>query len=187
MNIIISGISCSGKTTISNEIPNSLHFEQDWYFKDKKEIPLTRKGYLFDSPNAFHMSEFKNDVENLLEYGTILIPSYDIKTNNRISKTIKVSTKNINIFEGLHTINELKHIRDSIKVFMDTPLEECLKRRIQRDTMYGISEQEIIRYFYEVMLPMYKSYIEPQKEYADFIIKGDEDKQCLLKKLQIYY
>ena len=70
---------------------------------------------------------------------------------------------------------------------MDTPLEECLRRRIQRDTMCGISEQEIIRYFYEVMLPMYKSYIEPQKEYADFIIKGDEDKQCLLKKFQMYY
>ena len=80
MNVIISGISCSGKTTFSNEIPASLHFEQDWYFKDKKEIPLTRKGYLFDSPNAFHMSEFKNDVENLLEQGIVLVPNYDIKT-----------------------------------------------------------------------------------------------------------
>lgn len=187
MNIIISGISCSGKTTLSNEIPNSLHFEQDWYFKDKKDIPLTRKGYLFDSPNAFHISEFKNDVENLLEYGTILIPDYDIKTNTRISKIRKITSKKINIFEGLHTINELKHLRDSIKIFMDTPLEECLKRRIQRDTQYEISKQEVIRYFYEVMLPMYKCYIEPQKGLADFIIKGDEDKQCLLKRFQTYY
>lgn len=187
MNLIISGMSCSGKTTLASSIPNSLHFEQDWYFKDKKDIPVTRKGYLFDSPNAFHMIEFVNDVENLLEKGVIYIPTYDIKTNTRISKTKKVDRKNINIFEGLHTIGELKDLRDSIKVFIDTPLEECLKRRIRRDVSYGISEQEVIKYFYEVMIPMYKSYIEGQKEYADLIIKREEDKQCLLKKLQIYY
>ena len=187
MNVIISGISCSGKTTISNEIPNSLHFEQDWYFKDKKEIPLTRKGYLFDSPNAFHMIEFRNDVKNLLENGSVCIPNYDIKTNTRISKNTEVKINKINIFEGLHTITTLKGLEDSIKVFMDIPFEECLLRRIKRDINYGINEKEIRRYFYEIMIPMYKSYIEIQKEYADLIIKGDEDKQCLLKKLQIFY
>ena len=70
---------------------------------------------------------------------------------------------------------------------MDIPFEECLLRRIKRDTNYGINEKEIRRYFYEIMVPMYKSYIEIQKEYADLIIKGDEDKQCLFKKLQIFY
>lgn len=187
MNIIIAGMSCSGKTTLSNEIPNSLHFEQDWYFKDKKDIPFIKKGYLFDSPNAFHMIEFKNDVEKLLKNGSICIPNYDIKTNTRVSKNKEVKINKLNIFEGLHTITELKELEDSIKVFMDTPFEECLLRRIKRDTSYGINEKEITRYFYEVMIPMYKSYIEIQKEYADLIIKGDKDKQCLLKKLQIYY
>lgn len=187
MNIIISGMSCSGKTTLSNQIKNSLHFEQDWYFKNKKDIPFTRKGYLLDSPNAFHLSEFKHDIEILLSEGIVYVPNYDIKTNTRISKDKKVTKKNINIFEGLHTISELKHLRNSIKIFIDTPLEECLKRRLQRDLQYGISEQEIIRYFNEVMIPMYKCYIEPQKKYSDLIIKGDEDIKCLLKKYQIHY
>lgn len=186
MNLIISGMSCSGKTTLSNQIPNSLHFEQDWYFKDKIGIPIIRKGYLFDSPNAFHIGEFKTDIEALLKEGYVYVPIYDVKTNSRISKDKKVTKKDINIFEGLHTISELKHLRDSLKVFIDTPLDECLKRRIQRDIKYGISEQEIIRYFNEVMIPMYKSYIEVQKEYADLIIKGDDDIKCLLKKFQIH-
>ena len=187
MNIIISGISCSGKTTLSNKINNSLHFEQDWYFKDKKDIPLSRKGYLFDSPNAFHMNEFKQDVEKLLEEGFVHVPDYDIKTNSRIQKNRIVYKKDINIFEGLHTISELRNLKDSINVFVDTPLEECLKRRIQRDTKYGISEEIVKKYFYEVMIPMYKQYIEFQKQYADLIIKGSEDEKCLLKKLQTYY
>ena len=37
------------------------------------------------------MSEFKQDVENLLEQGIVLVPNYDIKTNTRISKTKKVT------------------------------------------------------------------------------------------------
>ena len=187
MNIIISGISCSGKTTLSSKINNSLHFKQDWYFKDKKDIPLSRKGYLFDSPNAFYMTEFKEDVISLLKNGNVCIPEYDIKTNTRIKKIKNINKMKINIFEGLHTIGELKNLSDSIKIFIDTPLEECLKRRIQRDTKLGIEEQVVRKYFYEVMIPMYKQYIEIQQEYADLIIKESEDEKWLLKKLQIYY
>ena len=182
MNIIISGMSCSGKSTFSNQISNSLHFKQDWYFKDKSDIPVIRNGYLFDSPNAFNMIEFKNDIDALLKEGYVYVPNYDVKTNTRIAKDRKVIKRDINIFEGLHTISELKHLRDSLKIFMDIPLEECLRRRVKRDIKYGIAEREVIKYFYEVMVPMYRMYIEVQKKDADLIIKGDDDVKCLLKK-----
>ena len=58
------------------------------------------------------------------------------------------------MFEGLHMISILNHI-DGVRVFLDTDLDLCLKRRILRDKKFGISESEFIRYFKEVMLPMY--------------------------------
>ena len=186
MNIVISGMSCSGKSTLGDKIDGSLHFEEDWYFKDKKDIPCVRSGYLFDSINAFNINEFKKDVDKLLKDGYVYVPSYDVVNNRRVSKNRIIYRKDNNVFEGLHVINILKDLRDSLKIFMDIPFDICLMRRIQRDKGFGISEEEVIRYFNEVMIPMYRCYIEPQKEYADLIIKGDDDIKCLLKKFQNY-
>ena len=89
------------------------------------------------------------------------------------------------MFEGLHMISILNHI-DGVRVFLDTDLDLCLKRRILRDKKFGISEREVIRYFKEVMLPMYECYILPQRDSADYIVKGSEEELCLLKKFQKY-
>ena len=186
MNIIISGISCSGKSIFADEIKNSLHFEEDWYFKDKKDIPCVRGGYLFDSINSFNVSELKNDVDNLLRYGFVYVPSYDVVNNKRLSKDRIIYKTDINVFEGLHMISILKDLRDSVSVFLDTDLDLCLERRILRDRKYGIGEKEVIRYFKEVMIPMYECYILPQKKYCDYVVRGEEEKLCLLKKFQNY-
>lgn len=183
MNIIVSGISCSGKSTFASKISDSLHFEEDWYFKDKKNIPLIRKGYLFDSINAFNIDELKSDVNNLFMNGWVNVPNYDVVNNSRINKNKKVSLCELNVFEGLHMISILNDV-DGVRVFLDTDLDLCLKRRILRDKKFGISEDEIIRYFKEVMLPMYECYILPQREIADYVVKGSEDEICLLKKFR---
>lgn len=185
MNILISGMTCSGKTTLSNEI-NDLYdasiIHQDDYFKDLIEIPNTKGYYLFDSPNAFHKEEFMRDVNIFLNTGSIFIPFYEIKSNKRLSKDIKVNIKDINIFEGLHTISLLKDI-DSLKVFIDTDINECIKRRSKRDK---VSEEKVKYYFEKVVIPLYQSYIEPQKKYSDIVISKESDKLCLLKKLDKY-
>ena len=130
MNIVISGMSCSGKSTFADEFKNSLHLEEDWYFKDKKDIPCIRSGYLFDSINAFNVSELKSDVDKLLRDGSVLVPNYDVVNNMRIDKNRVVYKEDIIVFEGLHMISILKDLRDTVSVFLDTDLDLCLKRRI---------------------------------------------------------
>lgn len=60
VNVVIAGTTCSGKTTLANEIRN--HFSdrysvtlvaQDDYFKNLPDIPRIREGYLTDSIEAF--------------------------------------------------------------------------------------------------------------------------------------
>lgn len=189
MNIIISGMTCSGKTTLSNYLSkeyNMTHFEEDWYFKDKKDIPLSRKGYLMDLPSAFNIEEFASDAKTLIEKKEVIVPTYDVLANKRVDKSRVIRTNGNIIFEGLHTIDVLKDLRDTLKVFIEVDKDISLKRRIERDRKYGISEEKIRRYFNDAILNIYRTHIEPQKKDADIILDGGENIKCLSKKLQSY-
>ena len=187
MNIIISGLTCSGKTTLSNEIPNASILREDDYMKDRVNIPNNGKYYLMDLPSAYNIDEYVNDINNLLTLGYTYYPQYDFSRNARLNKNETKTRSNINVFEGLHVISALKDLSESIKVFMDTDIETCLERRIKRDTLlYKIDERLIRKYFYEIIIPIYKEYIEHQRDLADIVVRKEEDKKCLLKRFQTY-
>lgn len=177
-NILISGMSCSGKTSLSNEINKYFCkdytisiISQDSYFKNIEDIPTWKNGYLTDSFDAFHINEFKNDINTLLEKGIVYIPNYDVSINKRLSKSNLITLGNINIFEGLHTISILNNLNNCVKIYIDTDNDICLDRRIQRDTTkYNIPEKIIENNWKNNIIPMYKKYIYPQKEKADIII-----------------
>lgn len=177
-NVVISGISCSGKTTLAREIKQAYAKQgqvgvicQDRYFKDLDEIPKTTKGYLTDSPNAFHRIEFVRDAKKLIESGSVLVPSYDIAQNKRAGVVTLIETDGINVFEGLHAISLLSELENSVKIFLNTSMEICLQRRIERDTkLYSISEERIREHWHNCIEPMCKSYILPQKKHADIVL-----------------
>lgn len=184
VNIIISGISCSGKSTLAKKLQK--HFgkryevtvvEQDEYFKNLSDIPRSTLGYLTDSVEAFHSEEFKNDVQKLLDENVAIMPKYDIATNTRMSKNKIVRKGKINIFEGLHTLYLLNDLDDCIKIFVDTDIDTCIKRRINRDTTnFNVPKEIIIRHWNNCIQPMNEKYILPQKELANIILnsRGDE-------------
>ena len=189
MNLIITGMTCSGKTTLSNQIKDtysdSTIFREDDYMKDLKDIPKRRGCYLLDLPSAYHTEEFAHDSNLLLTTGMTYYPTYDVSKNSRLCKDTFVSKSSINVFEGLHTIDILKEISDSLKVFVDTPPDICKQRRIARDTKaYNIRSEDVARYFDEVIMSIYITHILPQKEFADIIIKGEGDHKCFLKTLR---
>jgi len=179
VNVIISGTSCAGKTTLATGINAYYRSEystkiisQDDYFKNLSDIPRSLDGYLTDSIEAFHTTEFKRDVELLQRIGFVLMPYYDISTNMRTPQRKRVTIGDINVFEGLHTIQLLRNLNKSIKIYIDTDIETCLQRRIERDTSkYGIPEKRIREHWKDCILPMCEKYIYPQKEIADIIIK----------------
>lgn len=184
VNVVIAGITCSGKTTLANEIRDYFSdrysvtlVAQDDYFKNLPDIPRGREGYLTDSIEAFFIDEFKNDVQKLLTNGVAIMPKYDIATNTRVSKNKIVMVGKINVFEGLHTIQFLGKLDNCIKIFVDTNNEICLKRRIARDTSkFGVPEVRIRQYWNECVQPMSQRFILPQKDMADITIasKGGE-------------
>ncbi len=188
MNIVIAGMTCSGKSTLANLIAtkfsNVTILREDDYMKDLKDIPHLRNYYLLDLPRAYETEEYLNDSLTLIREGQILYPTYDVRNNQRISKTEIKVRGDINVFEGLHTIDTLASIPGTLKIFMDIPLDICLQRRIARDTKeYGLSEDYIKRYFKEIIESIYWSHISKQKAASDIVIEKESDIKCLLKKL----
>lgn len=177
VNIIISGQTCSGKTTLASRLHDcfcSMYavtlVSQDDYFKNRSEFPFNKYGFLMDSPDAFHISEFKQDVQTLLDKSVVSMPRYDISTNTRIDKHRVVHAGQVNIFEGLHTIDYLK-LNNSIKIYLDTDENICLERRIKRDTkLLNVCEQQVIDYWNNCILPTSIEFIYPQKDIADFVL-----------------
>lgn len=177
-NVVIAGVTCSGKTTLANKIRR--HFSdkytvaivsQDDYFKDLPDIPRVREGYLTDSIYAFWTEEFKHDVQLLLQNGVVIMPRYDVATNTRISKSKIVRAGKINVFEGLHTIHLLGELENSVSIFVDTEIETCLERRVVRDTSkFGVPEVRIRQYWNDCIKPMCERFIFPQRVFANIVI-----------------
>ncbi|HHB0854341.1 TPA: uridine kinase, partial [Vibrio cholerae] len=56
-------------------------------------------------------------------------------------------------------------------VFMDTPLDICLLRRVKRDVQErGRTMESVLKQYQETVRPMFMQFIEPSKQYADIIV-----------------
>ncbi len=177
VNIVIAGQTCSGKTTLANRLRDCFCntysvtiVSQDDYFKNIDDIPFNENGYLMECPDAFHVSEFTHDVHIMLYKSITTMPRYDISTNTRIDKQKFVRAGQVNIFEGLHTI-DLLSLNNSIKIYLDTDIDVCLKRRIERDTkLLNVSEKQVIDYWNNCIQPTSTEFIHPQINKADFVL-----------------
>ncbi len=182
INIALSGATCSGKTTLAKKIEDDfsgnysvLTIKQDDYFKDLIDFPRGEYWYLTDTPSAFHVFEFRKDVNQLLKAFKTTVPRYNILANTRIAKDKKVELGQINIFEGLHTISLLNDIGPFLKVFLNTNINTCQERRVNRDiSTYGVSKDRVEEIFKHCILPMYYKFILPQSLLADFVINDNK-------------
>lgn len=185
--IAITGNTCSGKTCLAQRLKDEFKkryslvniISMDNYYKDidNYDFPKDSKGnYLMDVPKAFHCNEFKEDISKLIENSYIYIPNYDMKRNKRLSKDIRVDLGDINIFEGLFTIEYLYSLHNLLTVFVDTDINECLNRRVKRDvSLYNVSEDKVVAKYNEIIVPSFNCYIAPQKELAQYIIKNNKE------------
>jgi uridine kinase len=126
----------------------------------------------FDHPNALETSLLVKHLKELKSGKSVSIPSYNYRTNKRNKETITVKPTKAMIVEGILIFVE-KHLRDllDIKVFVDTDLDECILRRIQRDVKErGRTLDSVIKQYLSTVKPMFHQFVEPSKRYADISI-----------------
>jgi uridine kinase len=191
--IAITGASASGKTlfaqTIYDELlpelgKNSISIlKEDAYYKDQTEKSmLDREKTNYDHPDAFEHSLLSQQLTELIAGNSVNTPVYCYKTHTRTSETHKQYPTKVILVEGILLFSNAK-LREcfDIKVYMDTPLDICLIRRIQRDTVERErSINSITTQYLDTVRPMYYQYIEPSKKHADIIItRGGKNRMAL--------
>lgn len=182
----ISGPSASGKSLLANTIINELGSEQvaviseDSYYADLRHLSLAERSQVnFDHPNAFDHALLIEHLEQLIDGQAIESPTYDFSQHCRAEKTTRIKEQRIIVLEGilLFTEEKLRDLMD-IRIFMDTPLDICLIRRMTRDIIdRGRSLNSVINQYQQTVRPMYYQFIEPCKRYADVIVpRGGENR-----------
>lgn len=175
----IAGASASGKSLLANTIFDELGSDQvviiseDSYYKARKGLSkeeLARINY--DHPDSLDHSLLCKHLRQLLQGKPVNIPIYDYATHSRKDEKRKIGVHRIIVLEGilLFVLPELRDLMD-IKIFMDTSLDICLLRRLQRDILErGRSLKSVMSQYKETVRPMYFRFIEPSKLHADVIV-----------------
>lgn len=182
----ISGPSASGKSLLANTIVKEVGSNQvaviseDAYYKDMSHLPLEARAKLnFDHPNSLDHELLCKHLDKLQAHQAIEMPIYDHASHRRLKETRCIGQHTIIVLEGiLLLVDEELRSRMDIRIFMDTPLDICLVRRLKRD----INERErtidsVLEQYEKTVRPMYLQFIEPSKRYADLIVpRGGENR-----------
>jgi uridine kinase len=186
MIIGIAGPSASGKSLLAYTIVNELGSDQvtviseDSYYKDLPNMPFEERVKInYDHPDAFDHHLLYEHLLALQKGRTVQVPRYDHAQYQRLKETKAVGQHRIVVLEGVLLFVEpmLRDLMD-IRIFMDTPLDICLLRRLRRDIIERQrSLESVLEQYQETVRPMYLQFVEPSKRYADIIVpRGGENR-----------
>ncbi|HUF02562.1 MAG TPA: uridine kinase [Aridibacter sp.] len=179
MIIGICGGTGSGKTTIANRIVESVGaknvnlIEQDSYYRNLADMPLDeRRQANFDHPDAVDNDLLINHLKRLIDGYKVEIPRYDFRTHTRLPESDKLSPRTVTIVEGILIFSEPRILEFlDLKVFVDTPDDIRLVRRIRRDMdERGRTLKQTLEQYEKTIRPMHYEFVEPSKRQADIII-----------------
>jgi len=191
--ITITGPSASGKTlfaqTIHDELIDELGEEgisilnEDAYYRDQSHLSMSeREQTNYDHPSAFEHDLLVSHLKKITENQSVNVPIYCYKTHTRLDETRVFTPTKIVLVEGILLLSN-KALRDQfdIKVYMDTPLDICLIRRIKRDLIErNRSIESVTNQYLETVRPMYYQFIEPSKAWADIVItRGGKNRMAI--------
>jgi uridine kinase len=179
MIIGICGGTGSGKTTIARAIVkavgalNVVLVEQDSYYRNLADMPLDERHQAnFDHPDSIDSDMLVNHIKRLKQGEKVEMPLYDFKTHTRSDRIEIIEPKPVVIVEGILIFAEPR-VLDllDVRVFVDTPDDVRLMRRLQRDfTERGRSYERTLEQYARTIRPMHFEFVEPSKRHADIII-----------------
>lgn len=176
----VSGGTAGGKTSTCYAIIKQLqtegvHEDIDIISMDSFYLGLREdqdpKTVNFDHPNSLDWDLIYDTLLKLKQNRQVEIPIYDFATHTRTGSII-VEPKRCIIFEGILTLHE-ERIRAlfDIKIFVDTPADIRILRRIRRDIEErGRTLHSVLTQCETTVIPSHDKFIEPTKKYADLIL-----------------
>lgn len=182
----IAGGSGSGKTTFAHKIlkfvasPDVVLLHMDSYY-----LPIQPKSNYtahgkpnFDHPDAFDWELLRYHLEVLKRGEAVQCPVYNFsKSQREPDKTETIGPAKIVLFEGIFSLfsQEIRDMLD-LKCFLQVDADIRFTRRLHRDVHErGRSLESVISQYYDTVRPMYQKFLDPQRQFADFIIGEETD------------
>lgn len=179
----IAGASASGKSLIASTIYQELKIKvgdhqigvitEDRYYRDQSHLSMEERVKTnYDHPQALDHDLLCQHLESLMSGQSVEVPEYSYSEHTRLDQTSTMTPKKVIILEGILLLTDprLRKLMHA-SIFMDTPLDICLMRRMQRDiSERGRTIESVIDQYQKTVRPMFMQFIEPSKQYADIIV-----------------
>ena len=175
----IAGGTGAGKTTIARAVVGELPatsvslIEHDMYYLDHSDLPEDARAQVnYDHPNALDNALLIEHLDALRAGQAIERPNYDFVHHARKKETTHVQPTTVVVVEGILIFADpALRERFDIKIFVDTPADIRLLRRIRRDMeRRGRTFDDIRRQYARTVRPMHEAFVEPSRRFADLII-----------------
>ena len=178
ITIGICGASGSGKSTMAQEIRNSLTCNAlilglDCYYKDHSHLPFEERCRInYDEPDVFDFDELLEDLTALERGEPITRNAYDYTNHMRADTDELLIPPDVLILEGIHMFQDKRiSSKMALKLYMHVDVDVCLLRRIKRDIRArGRSIESIYAQYLETVKPMYEEYVSKYIQQADFAV-----------------
>ena len=185
----IAGGTGSGKTTLARKMVEALPDDQalllqhDSYYRDRSHLdPAARAALNFDEPGALENELLERHLVALKAGLAIECPQYDFATHTRRSEHRRLEPRPIVIVEGI-LLFAVPALRDrfDLRLFVDTPDDVRLLRRIRRDLLErGRDIRSVEAQYLSSVRLMHELHVAPTKHHAHLVVpEGGENPQAL--------
>jgi uridine kinase len=179
MIIGIAGGTASGKTTLADVLfsesgPGHARIVRlDNYYRHLPNVSLKKRAAMnYDHPDAFDTKLLLEHLIKLKKGQSVPQPTYDYVHHLRAKVTTLTASAPVIIVEGILTfaIQDLLKLLD-FKIYVDTPADIRVLRRVQRDVeTRGRTLKSIAEQYHQTVRPMHDLFVEPSKIHADIIV-----------------
>nr|ABX80189.1 uridine kinase [Prorocentrum minimum] len=180
--VALAGGSGAGKSYIGTYVKkvfghaNVSILSHDRYYKDQAHLhPEERARLNFDHPDMLESSLMLEHIQGLQRGETVDVPVYDFQTHSRLGYQ-QITPAPLVLVDGILVLAEtvLSQAFD-IRIYVDTPADIRLLRRIKRDLVErGRSVESVLQQYQDTVRPMHELFVESSKARADVIVSGTE-------------
>lgn len=179
--IAITGGSGSGKTTLATALANRLGqgdclivSDDDYYLGKPSEGPFDPARFNFDDPSAKDLAMLGEHLRRLRAGEVVERPMYDMRTHGRLAQTVAVAPKPWIIVEGIHVLCGPFAEHFDLSIFVDTPADVRLARRVLRDiAQRGRPVEEVVHRYIEFVRPSHDAHTQPGLDRAHLVVTDD--------------
>lgn len=179
--IAISGGSGSGKTTLATALANRLGqanclivSEDDYYRGQPEGAPFDPDRFNFDDMSAKEMDLLGRHLEQLRAGDVVERPRYDLRTHKRLPQTVAIAPAPFIIVEGIHCLSTDYAPMFDLRIYVDTPDDIRLARRVLRDISHrGRPVEEVVHRYVAFVRPAHYSFTEPGRAGAHVIVRDE--------------